>query len=113
MTAIKNTEWILIDAAQDTLNIFLEDLLSERGIQDKTISQLEYELEKLNETLNVTEDDTYAHTIAQLIELIELALQKYNNDSIIEKRIRSHGNSAAIFIPQHYRGQFARIIIIE
>lgn len=111
MILMNKTETI-IDSAQDTLNIFLEDLLSDKEqIRDKTISQLEYELEQLNELLNSDIDLTTAHNTVQLINLIELCLSKYNNDKIYHNRIRSQGHSAALFLPLKFRGCFARVII--
>jgi hypothetical protein len=109
-----NKSEIIIDSAQDTLNIFLEDLLSDKGqIRDKTISQLEYELKQLKALLNSDIDDTTAHTTAQLINLIELCLDKYKSDKIVYNRIRSQGNSAAVFLPLKFRGCFARVIITD
>lgn len=77
MVVIKNSEKITIDSSQDDLNIILEEILTNGRPSRKSLDQLEYDLEVLNEQLDQTKDDTYAHNIAQLIELIERVLKEY------------------------------------
>ncbi len=81
MTIIKGGKKITVEAAQDDLNIILEDILRDGKPSTQSLNQLEYDVELLTEMLEKTDDQTDAHNIANIINLIERILKEYRQST--------------------------------
>lgn len=89
---IEGTENILIDSAQDTLCIVLEEILTRGRPSDNTMAQVEYSQEQLTKTISSVESVDTAHNIANLLKTVNIVLNTFNDDNYsIVKTAKAYG----------------------